>query len=364
MGGGAIALGGVSKTFINGAIFTNNWSGFNGGAIATRRSEVGNLKNAGLSIANSTFINNKAEGYLYNDNLYGGNGGAIFNSFYKGAVLDSNDNVVLSDSNTSISSSTFSLNEAIGKGGAIYNSEAEVTSAKPSILILTDNNFNSNISAIAGGAIYNANDATIYFKGTNKFFGNKADGILNDIYNDGILNISGNLTLDGGINGNGSVIFEDNSLLTAELQKTTITASSITFDGNNSINLIAGNLVDGSYDFISTTTLNGITNVNLVDNPIYNLTMLDNGKVNISKKSNEEIKNNLNTNEQTANTIISLISIQGNGTENGNRISNLISNALQNGNTSVAVQATKDLGPTSSQQALGVSQSVYSAGIL
>jgi predicted outer membrane repeat protein len=81
IGGGAIALGAVSKTNIQGGIFTENESKYSAGAIGTRDFYNGANANAFLDITGSTFTGNIAAKQ----------GGAIDNYFYHS---DKNTNAV------------------------------------------------------------------------------------------------------------------------------------------------------------------------------------------------------------------------------------------------------------------------------
>lgn len=54
------------------------------------------------------------------------------------------------------------------------------------------------------------------------FSGNKAGGKLNDVYNAGELNFTGDVTLDGGIAGNGTTTFAKDTVLTVKTGTTTI----------------------------------------------------------------------------------------------------------------------------------------------
>lgn len=155
IGGGAISLGVDSHTTITGTTFTNNESGYNGGAIGTRRTievpEDG--QNNSLIITDSRFENNRANGTVTdtdNDKLPGGNGGAIANTF---------NTVVISDTD-------FTSNEAKTNGGAIYNTpfyslkDNAVSSEYGGKITLSGTTFTGNTAA-NGGAIYNAGNMTI-----------------------------------------------------------------------------------------------------------------------------------------------------------------------------------------------------------
>ena len=172
VGGGAISLGIDSKTTIKNTKFVNNVTGFNGGAIGTRRTinngdiTNGSHENHSLIISDSAFIGNKATGTTTDqaDNkLQGGNGGAIANSF----------------NNTQISNTVFEKNEAIN-GGAVYNqslyntnSQAQETD-KGGDIKFADVTFDGNKASTNGGAIFNDANTNAELSGTVVFSGNEA----------------------------------------------------------------------------------------------------------------------------------------------------------------------------------------------
>lgn len=172
VGGGAISLGIDSKTTIKNTKFVNNETGFNGGAIGTRRTinngdiTNGSHENHSLIISDSAFIGNKATGTTTDraDNkLHGGNGGAIANSF----------------NNTQISNTVFEKNEAIN-GGAVYNqslyntnNQAQETD-KGGDIKFADVTFDGNKASTNGGAIFNDANTNAELSGTVVFSGNEA----------------------------------------------------------------------------------------------------------------------------------------------------------------------------------------------
>lgn len=172
VGGGAISLGIDSKTTIKNTKFVNNETGFNGGAIGTRRTinngdiTNGSHENHSLIISDSAFIGNKATGTTRDraDNkLQGGNGGAIANSF----------------NNTQISNTVFEKNEAIN-GGAVYNqslyntnNQAQETD-KGGDIKFADVTFDGNKASTNGGAIFNDANTNAELSGTVVFSGNEA----------------------------------------------------------------------------------------------------------------------------------------------------------------------------------------------
>lgn len=172
VGGGAISLGIDSKTTIKNTKFVNNETGFNGGAIGTRRTinngdiTNGSHENHSLIISDSAFIGNKATGTTTDraDNkLQGGNGGAIANTF----------------NNTQISNTVFEKNEAIN-GGAVYNQSLFNTNNqtqendKGGDIKFADVTFDGNKASTNGGAIFNDANTNTELSGTVVFSGNEA----------------------------------------------------------------------------------------------------------------------------------------------------------------------------------------------
>ena len=195
IGGGAMSLGAESQTQISGATFTDNTSGFNGGAIGTRNAWSADNSAAKLDVINSTFTGNKANGGVestFKDGAIvstGGNGGAIDNHFF----------FFINEENSAyVANSTFTNNKAIN-GGAIYNNGVADSAGKKAAMTIAGSTFTGNTATEQGGAIYNAGEIT--FTGTNTFSGNTANDVANDIYNTGTLNINGTATLAGGIDG-------------------------------------------------------------------------------------------------------------------------------------------------------------------
>ncbi len=348
IGGGAIALGSVSATkiaSISNTLFTENISGLNGGAIGTRLGAHGYNKEATLDIE-ASFTKNKA----YQ------NGGAFYNTFYTNNNLEKGNGVTVKGN--------FISNEAGLNGGAIYNDGSIDNSGKGEpggVMTITNSIFMSNKAGHLGGALYNT--GIITFNGTNIFSKNTDRTGFNDIHNIGTLSFNGAVTLDGGISGNGIITFENNSSLTATLQTTTILADTVAFKGNNSFNLtVANGLADADYDFITATTLSGLEHVKIIDNVAYNLILTEEGKIRVSVKSGTEIAKNIDVpiTTQEANTLSAIISSNLNSTEKGNLLASAISEALQTGNASAAVEAAKTAAPTTAQVVTGIAKEASS----
>ena len=169
--------------------FINNSAPYMGGALKLHQN--GN-KDVEYNITGTEFRGNKAA-----------SGGAILTN--PGVVLN------LKGGNTFIN------NIATGnEGGGAINVQSNSTDH---VEINFDgvNNFEGNMTAGSGGAIYVFDSSKLNFNGTSTFTGNKAGvtfkddgtvsgGYANDIHNNGIININKEavVTLDGGITGTGT----------------------------------------------------------------------------------------------------------------------------------------------------------------
>ncbi len=345
--GGAIFNNGTLNILGNENIFSNNTADetnttkSGGGAIHNRSSMNTALITIGTSDSINTFESNSSNAH----------GGAILSRAVDG---ESESSKVIINGTT-----TFTQNKAQANGGAVWNYVAEKNGTTGTSTFETNGTttFENNTAEGLGGAIYNNSLAT--FNGTTIFKDNSDSTGANDIYNDGTITFNGDVTLDGGISGNGSVTFAKGSNLTAELNKTTILANSVTFEGNNIFNLtIANGMAEAEYDFITSSALNGKENVNITENAIYNLELTDAGKIKVSVKSGEEIAKSIDTpiSSQEANEASAILKTNGNGTDLGKQLANKISEAIQSGNSVAAIQALKDIAPSTSQVISGIAK--------
>lgn len=342
---GDLTINGNTNTFTNNQahsttddITIKKYYQYGGGAIQNR----GNTNTTTLTIGTNESLN------TFENNISYQHGGAIYARAVDGAGQNSE---IIINGNSVFTSNTAHYNGgAIGNFAAKTNENGLTSGGKASITFNGETTFTQNTSNGLGGAIYN-ND-TVTFNGATIFKENTDSLGKNDIHNDGTVTFNGDVTLDGGISGNGSVIFENGISLTAELQKTTILANSVAFNGNNSINLIVANgLANNEYDFIDATSLTGEEAVTIAENSVYNLTLNENGKINVSVKSGDELAKSINSpiSSQEANALSAILTSNGEGTEKGNQITSAISNAIQNGHSAEAVQAIQDLAPSTSQ---------------
>ena len=161
----------------NGATFENNKSRYAAGAVYNWNANQGSFEFGD----EAKFLNNESlESY----------GGAIGNF----------------DGNMTIGANAeFTGNKAGAEGGAIAN--MTFSTASSSLKINDGTSFTNNTAGTKGGAIYNSEGGEIEFAGTTTFSGNKANGKLNDIHNEGIIKLADEATLilDGGITGKGTI---------------------------------------------------------------------------------------------------------------------------------------------------------------
>ena len=347
---------GMTININEGTTFTENEAVAEGGAI---------VSDAILNVTKATFTGNKTTGTAIGTNLNDSNegGGAVFlyddsvttieNSSFSdnvsgtwgGAIsvrgISSGDTGA--DSMLTVNGSIFSGNQAV-LGGAIANA---LTKAFISDSIFTDNTVSDK-----GGAIYNI--GTLALSGTNTFSGNKANGESNDIYNDGTLNISGTLVLDGGIVNDGEVVFTSGSSLKAALNNSTALISGGTVTGTTAL-VIENGTGDAKFKMFDVDQTFDLTNS--VYDVVKDTEVV--GQYLISKKSTDEVVENLTKNgEATAQEAATISAIAD--TTVSNPVLDKITEAVQSGDVKTAAKAAKDLAPTTSQAALGISKDVQS----
>lgn len=136
------------------------------------------------------------------------------------------------------------------ENGALYNGGVITSGENASWVFL------NNSSTESGGAIYNEGMLTL--AGMNIFSGNTANGVANDIFNTGSLNIaSGTTTIDGGIDGTGTLTIADGAIL--NIGTASVTQNNITLNGTMLATLRSGDdaQIDvATFDDESTGSLN------------------------------------------------------------------------------------------------------------
>ena len=368
IGGGAMSLGVDAQTEINNSIFDSNTSGYNGGAIAMRKtlqlSEVatGNTRNK-LNITNSKFTGNKALGTVTDTSdssiLSSGNGGAIANNF----------------ATTTVTNTIFENNEAKNFGGAVFNmmyeklaagsqSPKEFHTDKGGVIAIADSTFTNNAAGSNGGAVYNMKNAAINFSGNNVFSGNTAGGKANDIHNEGAINVAGDFTLDGGISGDGTITFAKGSNLSVKVNKTAI-ANNVVNNGAT-LNMVFDTGFEGEYQLVTGSLDKEFDGYN--NNALYNIESSKNGTYQISKKTAQEISEAVSATQNEANVIAALTAQSDTGNAKANIIANSVNDALQSGNKAEIAAAKEaasalapDVAPVVSQTETTVANQIYSA---
>lgn len=361
IGGGAMSLGIDVQTEINNSIFDSNTSGYNGGALGTRKtlqdSEIANANTRNkLNITNSKFTANKALGTSVDkkDSLISsGNGGAIANSF----------------ASTVIKGSVFEKNEAKNFGGAIYNMKFENKSHsafldKGGVIAIADSTFTNNVAGSEGGAVYNMKNAAINFSGNNVFSGNTAGGKANDIHNEGAINVAGDLTLDGGISGDGTITFDKGSNLSVKVNKTAI-ANNVVNNGAT-LNMIFDTGFEGEYQLVTGSLDKEFDGYN--NNALYNIESSKNGTYQISKKTAQEISEAVSATQNEANVIAALTANESTGHAKSDIIANAVNEALQSGDEAKIAAAKEaasavapEVAPVVPQTEAMVAKQVYNA---
>ena len=313
-GGGAISLGAESVVQLTNGTFTGNTSAQDGGAITMRAADIANNSAAKLDIENSSF----------SGNIAATRGGAIYSTFY---------NSQKAVSSVYIANTTFTSNNA-KEGGAIYNDGTADAQNNLSAIKLENATFTDNIATTKGGALFNAANGTVTLSGTNTFSGNTADGVKNDIHNDGTLNVSGLLALDGGITGTGTVNFLEGSSLKAALNAETAIIKAGTITGETAFVLENGS--EGG-----TITLSGVqTDFKFLDNALYTITDDDNGTYTFAKKSSEEIVASTGATGSEA-AAVSGVTSGTSSNEEFNAVANDINTMLQSSDAAVVAQGVK-----------------------
>lgn len=307
-GAGALFLGAVSRTILDDVTFEANTSNARGGAIATRRADLANNKDAKLDILNSVFKNNKAAT----------NGGALDNFLYSS---------VEKETAVYINNTTFEANSA-ANGGAIYNHGEEDVGGNVASVVVSDSTFTSNTASANGGAIYNMSGMT--FEGLNTFSGNTDANGLNDIYNTGKIDVvsGAELQLDGGITGTGTIEFAQGSKLQVNANETFI-ANDVTNKGVE-LSMVFKNAYTGPYEMVKGTVTGAFGDV---ENSLYNIIETEKlGTFEISKKSTDEIAENTGANGSQAEVLDAVLSGTADD-ENFNQAADAIVGMLQNEDT-------------------------------
>lgn len=324
----------ANKLVINNSTFDSNTvDSFSGGALGIY---------SDATITGSEFTNNNAGGNDPSTTVDGG--GAIYvggwgrvdidgstftgNSSNIGGAIATTHAGLAGDEYVTVQNSTFTGNTATEKGGAIANGFSTFN--------IENSTFKDNSSNGTGGAIQNLANRTINLSGTNTFSGNTAGGVKNDIHNDGTLNVSGLLALDGGITGTGTVNFLDGSSLKAALNSETAIITAGTITGQTALVLETGSeggtiKLEGTQDSFS-----------FASNSLYDITN-ESGTYTFAKKDSAAIAESTGATGVVADTIAAVTSGTSSHDE-FNAVAENINTMLQSSDAAVVaagVQALK-----------------------
>lgn len=358
--GGAIYNKGNLGT-LDGVTFEDNTAETNGGAILN--SNGGKI----ASITNSIFKNNTSTNgggaAIYNK---GGEIAEISNTVFEGNIAEKGNGGAIFNGGTTAANITLDNVQFIGNQAANGSGGAISTSGVVNIANAT---FENNSASTGGGAI-NV-DGTVKLSGENTFSGNKVGDKLNDInlnQNNGQakVDVSGTLTLDGGISGEGSTSFADNTKLNITENTTFGEDVAITIGENTELGLIVDS-GEESAEF-DTSKLLGENGFTLADNALYNAIVGDDGKVTMEQKSADEAAASLGLSGSQAEAVLGAISGGSSDNANFNSFREALNQHLQSADkaqvsngTGAADLLTADANPVIRSVETGIHNMVFSA---
>ncbi len=164
--------------------------------------------------------------------------------------------------------------------------------------------------------------------------------------------INGDLTLNGTLTTvkGGTITFENGSTLT-----TTLDSSTVKFDGDGAvagtINLTS--LSAGTYTFMGENVDHSA--LSFADNTLYDIT-LDGDNLVVTTKAVDSIAEKTGASQQETSALVAMVAADGSGTEKGQLIADALSEAIQSGDTSKAIEAVKKTAPTTAQVTQGVAK--------
>lgn len=358
--GGAIYNKGNLGT-LDGVTFEDNTAKTNGGAILN--SNGGKI----ASITNSIFKNNTSTNgggaAIYNK---GGEIAEISNTVFEGNIAEKGNGGAIFNGGTTAANITLDNVQFIGNQAANGSGGAISTSGVVNIANAT---FENNSASTGGGAI-NV-DGTVKLSGENTFSGNKVGDKLNDInlnQNNGLakVDVSGTLTLDGGISGEGTTSFADNTKLNITENTTFGEDVAITIGENTELGLIVDS-GEESAEF-DTSKLLGENGFTLADNALYNAIVGDDGKVTMEQKSADEAAASLGLSGSQAEAVLGAISGGSSDNANFNSFREALNQHLQSADkaqvsngTGAADLLTADANPVIRSVETGIHNMVFSA---
>lgn len=158
------------------------------------------------------------------------------------------------------------------------------------------------------------------------------------------MNVSGDLSLDSGTAGDGTITFAKGSNLSVKVNKTTI-ANNVVNNGAT-LNMIFDTGFEGEYQLVTGSLDKEFDGYN--NNALYNISSSKNGTYQISKKTAQEISEAVNSTQNEANVIAALTAKEDTGNAKANIIANSVNEALQSGDAAqieAAKQAASALAP-------------------
>ena len=178
------------------------------------------------------------------------------------------------------------------------------------------------------------------------------------------MNVTGDLTLDSGTAGDGTITFAKGSNLSVKVNKTAI-ANNVVNNGAT-LNMIFDTGFEGEYQLVTGSLDKEFEGYN--NNALYNIASSKNGTYQISKKTAQEISEAVSATQNEANVIAALTAQSDTGNAKANIIANSVNDALQSGNKAEIAAAKEaasalapDVAPVVSQTETTVANQIYSA---
>ena len=178
------------------------------------------------------------------------------------------------------------------------------------------------------------------------------------------MNVTGDLTLDSGTAGDGTITFAKGSNLSVKVNKTAI-ANNVVNNGAT-LNMVFDTGFEGEYQLVTGSLDKEFDGYN--NNALYNIASSKNGTYQISKKTAQEISEAVSATQNEANVIAALTAQSDTGNAKANIIANSINDALQSGNKAEIAAAKEaasalapDVAPVVPQTEVMVAKQVYNA---
>ena len=178
------------------------------------------------------------------------------------------------------------------------------------------------------------------------------------------MNVTGDLTLDSGTAGDGTITFAKGSNLSVKVNKTAI-ANNVVNNGAT-LNMVFDTGFEGEYKLVTGSLDKEFDGYN--NNALYNIESSKNGTYQISKKTAQEISEAVSATQNEANVIAALTAQSDTGNAKANIIANSVNDDLQSGNKAEIAAAKEaasalapDVAPVVSQTEVMVAKQVYNA---